>query len=631
MSSLEEKVKQKKTILNKEIQLMEEHGGLDSRISDCRLIEKWFSLLLDDLKDLEIPQSFMDILEDKLDFLPTYIEEVNGTLKVSDKLYEANNSAIYNVLNAFYSYNIWRQLDFLKENVVLIGANGSGKSTLSQLINSTLPAKNGIVINAQKFLIIPTFNSIPSYNRVQTKLKEFQKKIFDDKRTFEISDADGYDYSASKEFQQGFNVLLSGLLGERIMKRNMYCTSVQQGKQPSKDEMLSSLDRVIEIWNDLIGDKKLFCDDSDNQLKIKPQDGDVYPAYRMSDGERVILYMLGRILQVPQNSYVIVDEPETYLHKAIVDKLWNYIERERQDCKFAYLTHDLSFALSRTSRILWVKSFKYPGSWDIQTVEENVIPQALLLKLLGSKKKILFCEGKKKNSLDHQIFEVLFPQYTITPVQSCHDVINYTRAFNKLPDKNVEAVGIIDHDFRTQEQLDKLNGENIFSYNVAEIENLFLCSQFLEKYLEYHHENNVAQTISAIKSKVLNLLHRDIDQQASMYVSARIDYYFKTSNISQGKTLEEVTKYYETYENNINIKEWYDKRMCELQAIYDTKNYDIAILVYNNKGLHACVEEQIGLRSQYYRNKALEFLKQASEDVKNLLREVFPNEIWKSL
>ena len=126
-------------------------------------------------------------------------------------------------------------------------------------------------------------------------------------------------------------------------------------------------------------------------------------------------------------------------------------------------------------------------------------------------------------------------------------------------------------------------------------------------------------------------MHRDIDQQASMYVSARIDYYFKTSNISQGKTLEEVTKYYETYENNINIKEWYDKRMCELQAICDTKNYDIAILVYNNKGLHACVEEQIGLRSQYYRNKALEFLKQASEDVKNLLREVFPNEIWKSL
>ena len=208
------------------------------------------------------------------------------------------------------------------------------------------------------------------------------------------------------------------------MKRNMYCTSVQQGKQPSKDEMLSSLDRVIEIWNDLIGDKQLFCDDSDNQLKIKPQDGDVYPAYRMSDGERVILYMLGRILQAPQNSYVIVDEPETYLHKAIVDKLWNYIERERQNCKFAYLTHDLSFALSRASRILWVKSFKYPGTWDIQMVEENVIPQALLLKLLGSKKKILFCEGNKKNSLDHQIFEVLFPQYTITPVQSCHNVIN---------------------------------------------------------------------------------------------------------------------------------------------------------------------------------------------------------------
>lgn len=57
----------------------------------------------------------------------------------------------------------------------------------------------------------------------------------------------------------------------------------------------------------------------------------------------------------------------------------------------------------------------------------------------------------------------------------------------------------------------------------------------------------------------------------------------------------------------------------------------LPFFVYNNKGLHACVEEQIGLRSQYYRNKALEFLKEASEDVKDLLREVFPNEIWKTL
>lgn len=52
MNRLEEKVKLKMSILNKEIQFMEERGGLDSRISDCRLIEKWFGLLLDDLKCL---------------------------------------------------------------------------------------------------------------------------------------------------------------------------------------------------------------------------------------------------------------------------------------------------------------------------------------------------------------------------------------------------------------------------------------------------------------------------------------------------------------------------------------------------------------------------------------------------
>ena len=69
---------------------------------------------------------------------------------------------------------------------------------------------------------------------------------------------------------------------------------------------------------------------------------------------------------------------------------------------------------------------------------------------------------------------MLFPDYTITPVVSCIDVVNYTKAFNKIPNTNATAYGIIDRDYRTPEQLDKFERENVYSYDVAEIENLFL-------------------------------------------------------------------------------------------------------------------------------------------------------------
>ena len=158
-----------------------------------------------------------------------------------------------------------------------------------------------------------------------------------------------------------------------------------------------------------------------------------YPAYLMSDGEKVVLYLISQVLQAPKNGFIIVDEPEIYLHKTILNKLWNILEKQRQDCIFVYLTHDLDFATSRsTAKKVWIKSFTFPDKWEIENIPENVLPESLLLELLGSRKNILFCEGKK-GSNDEKIYNLLFPNYTITPVESCFSVINYTKAFNKIP------------------------------------------------------------------------------------------------------------------------------------------------------------------------------------------------------
>lgn len=90
----------------------------------------------------------------------------------------------------------------------------------------------------------------------------------------------------------------------------------------------------------------------------------------MSDGERVTFYLIGRCVSVPENSIIIIDEPELHLHKAIQYALWDRIERVRNDCLFVYLTHDVEFAASRTGfKKIWLTD--YDGSkWGWKVLDK---------------------------------------------------------------------------------------------------------------------------------------------------------------------------------------------------------------------------------------------------------------------
>ena len=156
----------------------------------------------------------------------------------------------------------------------------------------------------------------------------------------------------------------------------------------------------------------------------------------LSDGEKAIFYYIAHVLLAQEKSYIIVDEPENHLHLALVSKLWDTLELIREDCQFIYLTHNLEFANTRTnSKKIWMKSFTAPATWDMQEIESNKdIPQVLYMELLGSRKAILFCEGKK-TSYDINLYSRLFPNYLVIPVDGHMQVINFTRAFNASTSK----------------------------------------------------------------------------------------------------------------------------------------------------------------------------------------------------
>lgn len=598
---------------------------LESFLATIKLTNIYLSRIIEDLKDNVVPQSFFQKIAHNIQSIklyPVYLicrpkegiydENAINQLRIAIPLIQLNTNNLYT------TYIFFSDLNFVSENTLIVGANGSGKSTLASTLKDTIDERDGIVIPAQKLLIVPTFDNTPNFSNSSTEYENYQKNYSDGKTTYNASQTNDIPYHETQKYGSEYKYVLKTLLAERGYVRNIFCNNYERGEAVSKEALNSKLDKALEIWNNLIEHRKLFCDESNNLIIEDKESGEIYPAHKMSDGEKNILYLIGRILLSPENALIIIDEPEMYLHKSIVNKLWDKLEFEKQDSIFVYLTHDLDFASSRKAKKYWIKNFKYPNNWDIQRIPENEIPENLLMRLLGSRKKVLFCEGKN-NSLDVKIFEILFPNYTMAPVASCTAVINYVRTFNKISNKNTDAVGIIDRDFRVDVQLAKLETENIFSYSVAEIENLFLVKQFISNYSVFKKEDI---DLELLDGKVLKFLERDKEVQVSNYLSSFLNYTFSESHIKKGNSKTDVKKYLDDFISNIDLDDLYSKRNQLIDNIIEVKDYELAIKIYNNKGLLGCVEDLLGLKPNTYRNKALDFLK-LNDDAKIILKEAF--------
>ena len=582
----------------------------------------WMKEINEDIEGGIIPSSYANILINSFDFLSPMMDVIRQNIRNNtiENLENLDKVFLSQIVVNIDSYHFYKSLGFAQENTVVVGANGCGKTTLANTLQKSLNVKDGIVIPAQKLLIIPTFSSTPNYAATAEIYKQYQREIIDDKQTFNVSKEDDFPYSAARQYGSEFKNVLATLYSERMSKRNRFCDAIERGERPTKQELQSVLDRVINIWNFLIEHRSLQCDDSNNLILTGEGIEGNYPAFQMSDGERIILYLVGRVLLAPERALIVIDEPEMYLHKTIVDKLWNKLEMERQDCVFLYLTHDLQFAASRNGRKAWIRSFEYPPKWTIDNIDENEIPEELLLKLLGSRKKILFCEGKR-NSLDSKIFELLFENYTITPVETCKDVMNFTRAFNKIPNTVAKAYGIIDRDFRSEDQLEKLQQQNVFSYDVAEIENLFLLPDIIARFAKYKQEQC---DIEEIKTRILIKFEQDKQAQISQYVSSAINAYFKSSHISVGNKKEEVEQNFQKFISEIDINKLFNERESCINGVIANKEYERAIMLYNNKGLHTVIEKYFNMGD--YRHKALDYLRRTKE--MEPIKRVFPDQLW---
>lgn len=342
----------------------------------------------------------------------------------------------------------------------------------------------------------------------------------------------------------------------------------------------------------------------------------------MSDGERAVLYLASQILVVPDNKTLIIDEPELHLHNSIMNTLWEQLEKHRQDCLFIYITHDTNFAAShKNSEKIWIKS--YDGeNWDLEKIISNELPEKLLLDILGSRKNILFVEGEE-SSFDTQLYSILYPEYFIIPCGSCIQVIMRTKSFNSTQGiHNCNVYGIIDRDFRTEDEINRLEKDNIYTLKVSEVENLFIIEELIH-FLADHLAKDFNDVFSNVKHYVINeRFRKQICSQVKKSVVSQIKHELSIVEISELNTKESFTNAI----GSISFDSIYNETLDSYKEALESNNYNKVLKIFNEKGLAKSIGHYLGFQNNDYLNTVISILRNKEH---NEVLEIFKNYIPK--
>lgn len=459
--------------------------------------------------------------------------------------------------------DIFKKISHINNNIVMIGANGSGKSTFARNLKGKL-GNQFAIISAQHLLV---YRDVDNITIAQSSIENV--------RQFQNNDKLGSDNNLINLLTNDFSNLVKALLEDKSKCEHEYFNG---GQKPN-----AILDNVINIWQSLIPHRRII-NPAQYVIKVQTIDEDIYSFNNLSDGEKAIFYYIGHVLLAHPNSYIVIDEPENHLHLSVCTKLWDILENVRSDCKFIYITHNIEFAVSRNNKtILWNKNFTQPFNWDYEEIEsDDTIPDILLLEIMGCRKHIIFCEGDNRNSLDYKIYNKLFPDYNVIPVEGHLNVINYCKSFNNNRAlSGIEAYGIVDGDAWSSEEIRAMNENKIMVLPYNEIEN-FICDIDILSLINITAGGN-SQSEENYKTALFKIVESDKENQATWYANNCINNYLKHNMFKQNQNIDMLVKEVNDVLSEDKIKSMYEKRVKQIEQDLTDKNYSSLIRYINFK------------------------------------------------
>lgn len=505
------------------------------------------------------------------------------------------------------------------EQIVVVGANGSGKTRFGSNIEEKYSQQTHR-ISAQKSLSMPSF--------VTTKSKEIA--------TSEFLYGGWMDRNPSYYKTQGWKdsrwggKLNTYLLNdyEKLMVL-LHTEEFEESlayKEQGGSKPITKLDVIQRIWETVLPHRKLKKKAGVIETYPTEDETDGYNGSEMSDGERVIFYLIGEVVCVPENSIIIIDEPEMHIHKSLVKALFDLIENERPDCSFIYLTHDIDFAFTRQNAVkIWAKGYK-KNVWDYEILDnETPIPEQLYLEVLGSRKPVLFIEGDN-SSIDYELYEQVYFDRTLKPLGSCDKVIQTVKSFNEQNDfHHIESNGIIDRDRRNQDDIIRLNSKNIWVLDVAEAENLLLLEENV-KAVASHMGKNQTEVFEEVKQNLVNFFSSQLESQILIHFQETLRRELNIASNFTSQNIADVISEVDSLFNDIDKQKIYDSIKTEFEEILSNTDYSGILRVFNLKNAlipnsNVCALTDINSKESY-RSMVITLLKKNNETSQRMAESI---------
>jgi len=486
-------------------------------------------------------------------------------------------------------------------SVVFIGANGAGKTRLGVFLDSGL---SGAGVEVHRIAAHRSLALNPAV--VPPSLQVATNRLFYGRDDGTYHHKLGHRYQTKPE-----TVLLTDydhVLAALYAENNDISIAHRQNSLANPGVYIepppAKIDKLKAMWEALLPHRELVV--LGGNLKTKTNNGHEYSASEMSDGERVIFYVIAQALLAKPDTLLIFDEPELHINKSILAKLWDAIESARPDCAFLYITHDVEFASSRHAATKYaLRSFeRHPNpSWDIEPIPDGQeIPDDIVATIVGSRRPVLFVEGDG-GSLDSSLYRRVYRNFTVIPVGSCDHVIHTVASFAARTELHrVGCAGLVDADGRTDTEAAYLETKGVYCLPVSEVENLLVLPNVflaIAKALKFT-DQDAQQKLAALRAFVLARANGDIDAICLRYTKRRIDAEMKKIGLT-GNDPASLEDEFVAATSGISVQGVFGQAKTALSAAIAAQEYEKVLLYYDNKGLLGEAARQLG-----YQQRALE-------------------------
>lgn len=456
----------------------------------------------------------------------------------------------------------------------VLGANGVGKSTLMhKLFEQNFNHTKRILAHRQTWFQSNAMDMTAS----SKKQNETYMKNSDQQADSRWKD----DYSSIRSSISIFDLINS----ENIRARSI-ANAVDEDNMIIAKE-LSNAQAPLQAINELLAISNISIKitlGKDEQLFASKNGGEPYSIAELSDGERNALLICSDVLTTEPNQLIILDEPERHLHRSIISPLLSSLFQKRKDCVFVISTHDVFLPIDHSeASVLLLRSCqwneKYIKDWDADLITEaDEVPSSVKREILGSKRNILFVEGEYE-SLDRQIYSLIYPNVTIIPQGSCTQVEKAVEGIKGTEKLHwINSYGLIDADDRTEEQIQNLLDKGIVALNCYSVEALYYNIEIIKR-IAKRFSDVLGQDENILFEKATSEIINELKPHKARLCSRLCEKQVR-NNVMSGLPNHKNIQERDDFELKINLKEIREKEEAYFDKLVFDKNLDGLISRY---------------------------------------------------